>query len=93
MFERFFELWPTPSQPPAEAELLALLKPLGFGSKRADTLARLTQDWIAGKPPEQVHGVGRYGLDAYAIFVDGRTDVKPTDHFLKPYLRWRKRYG
>lgn len=93
MFERFFELWPVPSQPPAEAALLALLKPLGFGDRRAAALRRLTQDYLAGEPPERIHGVGRYALDAYAIFVEGRTDVKPADHFLKPYLAWKKRHG
>lgn len=93
MFERFFELWPAPSQPPAKSKIMALLRPLGFGNKRLETLARLTRDWLAGVPPERIHGVGRYGLDAYAIFVEGRLDVKPQDHFLRPYLAWRKRHG
>lgn len=95
MFEALFLIAPEPAAllnaSPGEVE--ELLKPLGLQNRRAALLRRLTEDWLAGKPPEECHGVGRYALDAWAIFVEGRTDVKPTDHFLKPYLKWKKRHG
>jgi methyl-CpG-binding domain protein 4 len=96
MFERLFELAPTPHgllKAEREGRLQDLLRPLGLQNRRADLLRRLTEDWLSGKPPGLCHGVGRYALDAWAIFVEGRTDVSPSDHFLKPYLAWRKKYG
>lgn len=96
MFEAFFELCPTPSallRRKRSAALARLLRPLGLWRRRLGVLTRLTKDWMAGKPPAEIYGVGPYGLDAHAIFVEGRLDVRPTDHFLKPYLAWKKRHG
>lgn len=74
-------------------ELGDLLRPLGLQNRRAQTLRKLTEDYLAGKPPERTHGVGQYALDAWAIFVEGRTDVDPSDHWLRPYLHWRIEHG
>ena len=94
MFEAFFEAFPTPQQLLRRQDRLGeFLRPLGLWRRRAEGLTRLTQDYLDGKPPEGCYGVGRYALDAHAIFVEGRTDVRPTDHFLKPYLVWKKRHG
>lgn len=91
MFERLFEACPDP-EAMLRADLEGLLRPLGLQNRRAELLRRLTRDHLAGRPAAECHGVGRYALDALAIFVEGRRDVRPADHFLKPYLRWRKRY-
>ena len=90
MFERLFEACPVPLAM-LTADLEELLKPLGLQNRRAELLRRLTLDYVAGRPYAECHGVGQYALDAVAIFVEGRTDVRPADHFLKPYLTWRKK--
>jgi methyl-CpG-binding domain protein 4 len=92
MFEALFGSCRTPADA-AGADLASLLKPLGLQNRRAETLRRLSADYAAGKPPQDCHGVGRYAMDAWAIFVEGRTDVRPSDHFLRPYLAWRKKHG
>ena len=92
MFEALFDACRTPLDA-ARVDLAALLRPLGLQNRRAELLRRLSADYAAGKPPQDCPGVGEYALDAWAIFVEGRTDVSPSDHFLKPYLRWRKRHG
>lgn len=95
MFEALFELAPTPCGllKVQDGKLEDLLRPLGLQNRRAALLRRLTLDYIEGKPPHLCHGVGQYALDAWAIFVEGRTDVEPSDHFLRPYLKWRKAHG
>lgn len=95
MFQQLFRLCPTPlAMRVVETELLVeLIRPLGLYNRRAAALKRLTCDYMAGKPPEQCHGVGQYALDAWAIFVEGRVDLDPADHYLKPYLEWRKQHG
>jgi methyl-CpG-binding domain protein 4 len=95
MFEQMFEIAPSPRGllMVEGARLEGLLRPLGLQNRRAALLRRLTEDWLDGKPPHLCHGVGQYALDAWAIFVEGRTDVRPSDHFLKPYLTWRKKHG
>jgi methyl-CpG-binding domain protein 4 len=95
MVGRLFALCPTPAALLVcpDRHLLPLLVPLGLYNRRLALLRRLTLDWAEGKPPQQCHGVGQYALDAWALFVEGRTDVEPADHFLKPYLEWRKNHG
>lgn len=92
MFEALFEVCRTPPDA-ARVDLAVLLRPLGLQNRRAELLRRLSADYAAGKPPQDCHSVGRCAMDAWALFVEGRTDVEPSDHFLKPYLRWRKRHG
>lgn len=95
MFEELFDDYRSPEQlAAASSERLGeLLRPLGLQNRRAQLLLRLTNDYLAGKPPAECHGVGQYALDAWAIFVEGRVDVRPSDHFLKPYLTWRIKHG
>lgn len=92
MFERLFEVCRTPESV-ATADLGTLLRPLGLQNRRAALLRRLTEDYLAGKSPQDIHGVGPYALDAWAIFVEGRTDVRPSDGMLRPYLTWMKKHG
>ena len=75
------------------AELDDLLAPLGLQNRREPLLRRLSWDYLAGAPVERVFGVGRYALDAWALFVEGRTDLEPTDRWLAPYLGWRRAGG
>lgn len=97
MFEELFASYPTPGHvvrgAPMGRSLSELLRPLGLWRRREALLVALSEDYAAGKPVQDCRGVGRYALDARAIFVEGRTDVRPTDHFLKPYLTWKKRHA
>ena len=34
----------------------------------------------------ELPGVGKYGKESWDIFVNGRTDIEPTDKKLKKYL-------
>ena len=82
-----FERCPTPDSM-LLADLSDLLSPLGLQRRRANVLRRLTWDYLAGKAP-LCYGCGQYALDAWALFVEGRTDLDPADHWLRPYLDWR----
>lgn len=93
MFEALFDRWPTPQEMAAAGGGLELaLRPLGLWRRRGATLRRLSEGFARGLPPSKIAGVGRYGLDAYEIFVLGRDVPRPQDHFLKRYVTWRKRW-
>lgn len=85
---RLFARCPHPSDMVVQ-DLRSMLRPLGLQNRRAYVLRTLSLDCLAGSPPEACYGVGRYALDAYALFVDGRTDVEPEDRWLREYLDWR----
>ena len=72
-----------------------LIKPLGFGVRRAETLQAMSGQ-IAGGDWHQaadLYGVGFYGLDSWMIFVEGCLNVRPDDGKLSAYVRWAKRHG
>ncbi|KAJ7949947.1 Methyl-CpG-binding domain protein 4-like protein [Quillaja saponaria] len=64
------------------------IKILGLQKKRAIMIQRLSQDYLDDRWTHvtQLHGVGKYAADAYAIFCTGKWDrVRPTDHMLNYY--------
>ncbi|KAG0611385.1 hypothetical protein M758_7G137600 [Ceratodon purpureus] len=64
---------------------------LGLQNKRAKTLQRFSQDYLGTTWTNvtQLHGIGEYGRDAYAIFCEGRwQEVQPKDLVLNRYCRW-----
>lgn len=73
-------------------DLEGILRPLGLWKRRAVSLSRLAQEWLRVGPPgstiqvAQLPGCGKYAADSWAIFVEGRTDVDPTDGKLSWYL-------
>lgn len=72
-------------------ELRSPLRPLGLWKRRAVMLPRFADAWVRGRPSTaedvmKMPGCGRYASDSWAIFVDGRTDIEPTDGKLKWYL-------
>jgi hypothetical protein len=92
MFEALLVAFPTPQRMArGRARLERMLRPLGLGARRSALLRRLSADYVSGRPASQCFGVGQYARDALAIFVEGRTDVRPSDKFLGRYLRWIKR--
>ncbi len=88
-----FERYPTAAamSDADETELAALIKPLGFQNRRAKSLRRMSADFAAGKRIDELHGVGKYARDSYAIFVEGRVDeTEPTDVKLLMWKQWRE---
>ncbi|XP_076469108.1 uncharacterized protein LOC143299667 [Babylonia areolata] len=90
---KFFNHWPTAEDARrADKEAIAyMLQPMGLHDTRAASIVRfsdefLTKDW---KYPIELHGIGKYGNDAYRIFcVREWRQVKPDDHKLNDYHRW-----
>jgi endonuclease III len=74
-------------------DLHDVLRPLGLWRRRAISLTRLAQEWLLRPGPwgimdiYRLPGCGKYAADSWAIFVEGRTDVDPTDGKLSWYLR------
>lgn len=72
--------------------LIGFMKPLGLWRSRSTSIIKLAQRFQQ-KPPEtaedvlKLPGCGKYAADSWAIFVEGRTDVEPTDKVLIHYLR------
>lgn len=68
-----------------------IVRPTGFGRQRAAYLVALAADW-ARSPPVMADdvlaltGCGKYAADSFAIFVEGRRDVAPTDRRLLEHL-------
>ena len=68
---RLFALVPDPgrlAETPDEL-LLDILAPCGLGNRRLRALRALTEDWLEGKPVEEIRFVGRYALDSFDLFV------------------------
>ncbi len=73
-----------------------LLRPLGFPVSRARYIRNLAFRWL--KEPLSNHkevgsvvGLGQYAADSWAIFVDGKRNVKPKDKRLREFLREERR--
>ena len=75
-------------------ELAALLKPLGFYNKRANTLIRFSKDWLTldWKRPKELYGIGQYASDSYDIFYNNVIDIEPNDGVLVKYVEWKRQY-
>lgn len=94
--EEMFQRWPNAqalvSAP--DADLEDLIRPLGMQRKRTRTLKRMSAEYAAGgwKQAKELHGIGKYGDDAYRIFIQGDwRAVQPNDHALNDYHEHLKR--
>ncbi|XP_078434974.1 DNA glycosylase superfamily protein [Wolffia australiana] len=68
-----------------------IIRPLGLQNKRSKMIKRMSQQYMTHEWTHvtQLHGIGKYAADAYAIFCSGRwMDVKPNDHKLVDYWRF-----
>ncbi|PHU25267.1 hypothetical protein BC332_03599 [Capsicum chinense] len=72
----------------APEDIEKLIRPLGLYTKRSLSIPQLSQEYL-GKSwthVTQLHGIGKYAADAYAIFCTGKWDqVEPSDHMLNKY--------
>ncbi|KAG2251886.1 hypothetical protein Bca52824_082022 [Brassica carinata] len=63
-------------------------KPLRLQKKRSKLIQRFSLEYLqeSWTHVTQLHGVGKYAADAYAIFCNGKWDcVRPDDHMLNYY--------
>lgn len=69
-------------------EIEKVIQTLGLQKKRAAMIQRFSQEYLeeSWTHVTQLHGIGKYAADAYAIFCTGKWDrVKPADHMLNYY--------
>lgn len=70
-------------------QMVDMLKPCGLQNRRADSLWKFSTAWSLGERDlHKLPGIGQYARDSYAIFIEERTDVDPTDKELRKFLRW-----
>jgi len=85
----FLEKWPTPERllKAGIDEIEAVLKPLGMWKKRADTIRRMSFDFMTwdGEHAKQLYGIGRYGDESYRIFFKNER-FEPDDKELRAHL-------
>jgi endonuclease III len=78
------------------SRLHAMLRPLGLWRQRTRSVVRLAETFRDGRRPVTADdvlalpGCGRYAADSWAIFVEGRGDVEPSDRKLRWYVDKRK---
>jgi methyl-CpG-binding domain protein 4 len=95
-FWKFLNKWPTPESAATlnEKELKSLIQPLGLVDRRSKALKKMSIDYLEKdwhSDATKLYGVGKYGSDAYRIFVkDEWREVTPTDSALKNYVKWKK---
>ncbi|OVA19139.1 HhH-GPD domain [Macleaya cordata] len=69
-------------------EIEKVIQVLGLHKKRAKMIQRMSSEYLEDgwTHVTQLHGVGKYAADAYAIFCTGKWDrVRPEDHMLNKY--------
>lgn len=95
---RVLDRWPTAMRMAGadERAVAAEVRSLGMQRARAGRLIRMSLGFVnnvherPGNTVADLEGVGRYGSDAWALFVEGRTtDVHPIDRDLRRWLDWR----
>jgi methyl-CpG-binding domain protein 4 len=89
----FFERYPDPDALVAADpdDVRDLIRSLGFQNRRCERLLGMTLDWMSGRrPPEHLHGIGKYASDSYRIFIgrylDQEHDIQ--DKELRKYCHW-----
>lgn len=88
---KFFEKYSTPHMCACakERDLVDLLKPIGFKTRRAKTLIRFSKEFLLKNwiEPIELYGIGRYANDAWHIFCvgDWKKISRPNDHALSNY--------
>ncbi|KAL3749578.1 hypothetical protein ACJRO7_010676 [Eucalyptus globulus] len=71
--------------------LESIIQPLGLKRKRARMIVRMSREYLdeSWTHVTQLHGVGKYAADAYAIFCTGKwKEVNPLDHKLNDYWQY-----
>lgn len=89
--DAFLEKFPTPEKvlekEPKDFEIY--FEELGL-KKRAERIWRMSKDFLEKnwRHARELHGIGKYGDDAFRIFCIGDLKLEPTDRYLKIYHAW-----
>jgi hypothetical protein len=89
LIESFFLKWPNSFELMKEdAEVISdFIKATGFQNVKAKRLKSFSLEWSDGlRDPKLFTGVGKYGKEAWRIFVQNDLDFIPSDKKLKMYL-------
>lgn len=89
----FLEKWPTPELllHARMEDIQEVLKPLGMWRRRANTMVRMSMDYMTweGEDAKKLYGIGRYGDESYRIFFKGER-FEPQDKELRRYLGYEQ---
>lgn len=69
-------------------QLVNLLRPLGFYNRRAATLKKMSNAWLAEE--KRIPGTGKYANDSNELFFGETIPDDITDGVLVKYAEWRK---
>ena len=87
-----------------DAEIIEIIKPLGFYNRRAQQWKKFSQQWLEVlrryEEPLKIPvttlagmaGIGKYALDSWKIFQLYDYSVEPEDHALNWYIDWARAY-
>ena len=85
----FFLKWPNSFSVTKEniTNISEFIKTTGFQNVKSKRIKDFSNVWYSGeRDPLKFPGIGRYGLEAWRIFVLGDTNFIPVDKKLKIYL-------
>jgi methyl-CpG-binding domain protein 4 len=89
LVENFFLKWPNSSSLMKEdTEVISdFIKPTGFQNVKAKRLKSFSVEWTQGiRDPNLFTGIGKYGKEAWRIFIENDFNFSPSDKKLKMYL-------
>lgn len=96
VFREMRRRWPNPASVACArvSELREVIRPLGLSDSRSQSIVSLAKLWVLHKRPRSATasevmcwpGCGQYAADSWAIFVEKRRDVNPTDKRLREFL-------
>jgi methyl-CpG-binding domain protein 4 len=89
LIENFFLKWPNSSSLMKEdTEVISdFIKPTGFQNVKAKRLKSFSVEWTQGiRDPNSFTGIGKYGKEAWRIFIENDFNFSPSDKKLKMYL-------
>jgi methyl-CpG-binding domain protein 4 len=95
ILSRILLRWSTPEilASSENAELREIIRPLGLGTRRANSLVKMSAQYVKGLTPRTMFGVGigKYAYESWKIFVEGNLDFDPTDVKLRAYVLWERK--
>ena len=96
VYKKLFKVYPTPDTMAnaIHEDLIKIIKPLGFYNRRAETLIRMSRDFLEKDwhHASELYGCGKYADDCYKVFCTGEwREVKPSDKALNKYVDWLKK--
>lgn len=89
LIKNFFLKWPNSSVLMKEDSKVIsdFIKPTGFQNVKARRLKSFSVEWTEGvRDPSLFTGIGKYGKEAWRIFVENDFNFSPSDKKLKIYL-------